>query len=114
MATKNHIFIAQSLDGFIADKDHSVGWLNELPKPPADAPDLYREFIDGIDAIVMGRHTFETVLSFGGWHYDKPVIVLSKSLSAVPEELDGKATLHYGDIESLLQSLDAQGETIST
>jgi hypothetical protein len=38
----------------------------------------------------MGRNTFEKVLSFGDWHYEKPVFVLSNTLDKVPAELKGK------------------------
>ena len=58
------VFIATSLDGFIARPDGALDWL------PANAePHGYDEFIATVDAIVIGRKTFETVLSFGGWFY---------------------------------------------
>ena len=67
------VFIATSLDGFIARPNGDLDWL------PADAePHGYDEFIAGVDALVIGRKTFETVLSFGAWPYgDKRVVVLS-------------------------------------
>jgi dihydrofolate reductase len=68
------VFIATSLDGFIAREDGGLDWL------PGDEcePHGYEEFIASVDAIVIGRKTFETVLGFGGWAYGtKPVFVLS-------------------------------------
>ena len=67
------VFIATSLDGFIAREDGSLDWL------PADGgePHGYDEFIATVDAIVMGRKTFDTVMTFGSWPFDKPVIVLT-------------------------------------
>jgi dihydrofolate reductase len=68
------VFIATSLDGFIARKNGALDWL------PGDEvePHGYEEFIASVDALVMGRKTFETVLSFGEWPYGtKPVVVLS-------------------------------------
>ena len=68
------VFIATSLDGFIARPNGDLDWL------PADGgePHGYDEFIAGIDAIVMGRMSFEKVLTFGHWPYaDKRVVVLS-------------------------------------
>jgi dihydrofolate reductase len=68
------VFIATSLDGFIARQDGALDWL------PADGgePHGYTEFMATVDAIVIGRKTFETVLTFDEWPYGKkPVVVLS-------------------------------------
>jgi len=63
MNKKNSVFIATSLDGFIADKDGGIDWLYSIPNPNND--DMgYVEFTNGIDALVMGRTTFETVLAY--------------------------------------------------
>src|SRR2546426_11811429 len=68
------IFIGASLDGFIARPN---GDLDFLP-PGGGEPHGYDEFIASVDAIVMGRKTFETVLTLGPWPYgDKRVVVLS-------------------------------------
>lgn len=80
---KASVFIATSLDGFIARQDGGLDWL------PVDCePHGYDEFMATVDAIVIGRKTFETVLTFGGWAYGKkPVVVLSSTMSElkVPE-----------------------------
>jgi dihydrofolate reductase len=71
---KASVFIATSLDGFIARHDGSLDWL------PAGGgePHGYDEFIDTVDALVIGRKTFETASSFDPWPYGgKPVIVLT-------------------------------------
>ncbi len=68
------VFVGTSLDGFIARPGGELDWL------PAGGgePHGYDEFIAGVDAIVIGRNTFETVLTFGAWPYgDKRVVVLS-------------------------------------
>lgn len=68
------VFIGTSVDGFIARPDGNLDFL------PADGgePHGYNEFIATIDALVIGRKTFETVLAFPDWPYgDKRVIVLS-------------------------------------
>jgi dihydrofolate reductase len=68
------VFVGTSVDGFIARLN---GDLDFLP-PGGGEPHGYDEFIAGVDAIVIGRKTFETVLGFGGWAYgDKRVVVLS-------------------------------------
>lgn len=59
----NYVYIAVSQDGFIATPDGGVEWLDDIPSP--EGSDFgFAEFISGIDAIVMGRKTFEKVLSF--------------------------------------------------
>ena len=74
---KTSVFIATSLDGYIARKDGSFDWLPEEPEPHG-----YEEFMASVDALVIGRKTFDTVLSFGGWVYGKkPVVVLSSKAS---------------------------------
>ena len=67
------VFIATSLDGFIARSEGAIDWLPDDPEEHG-----YTEFIASVDAIVIGRKTFETVLTFGAWPYGKkPVVVLS-------------------------------------
>ena len=77
------VFIGTSLDGFIARPN---GDLDFLPESGGE-PHGYNEFIATIDALVIGRKTFETVLAFPAWPYgDKRVVVLSSrpvDLSAV-------------------------------
>jgi dihydrofolate reductase len=103
-----HVFIATSLDGFIATSDGGVDWLDEIPNP--ERCDFgYVSFMSGIDALVMGRNTFEKVLTFGDWPYDKPVFVLSNSLSSIPAELDGKAEIVNDDPRSLVERLGERG-----
>ena len=79
---KTHVYIAQSLDGFIADKHGNLDWLSEIPNPDND--DFgFADFLDKVDAIVMGRNTFEKILTFGMWPYPKPVYVIS-SIQIIP------------------------------
>ena len=67
------VFIGTSLDGFIARANGDIDWL------PADAEEHgYEAFIASVDALVIGRKTYETVLGFDTWPYgEKPVFVLS-------------------------------------
>ena len=75
------VFIGMSVDGFIA---RANGDLDFLP-PGGGEPHGYDEFIATVDALVIGRKTFETVLTFGAWPYTKPVFVLStRPLAAHP------------------------------
>jgi dihydrofolate reductase len=64
------LFIATTIDGFIARKNHSLDWLFELPNP-GGIDHGYNAFIADIDLIIMGRKTYEEVLGFGvGWPYE--------------------------------------------
>ncbi|MDT4969530.1 MAG: hypothetical protein QOJ64_4267 [Acidobacteriota bacterium] len=73
---KASVFIATSLDGFIAREDGALDWL----PPNGGEPHGYNEFIATVDAIVIGRKTFETVLAFDVWPYGaKQVVVLSSN-----------------------------------
>lgn len=106
---KNSVFIANSLDGYIADKQGGINWLHSIPNP--DQIDMgYGEFADRVDALVMGRNTFETVCGFDmDWPYQKPVFVLSNSLEKIPEKFSGKAQLIKGPLNEILQEIHNQG-----
>lgn len=54
----NYVYIAASIDGYIATKDGGIDWLHEQPNPTNDDYG-YSEFVGKVDAIVMGRNTFE-------------------------------------------------------
>jgi dihydrofolate reductase len=71
---KVKLYIATSLDGFIAERDGGVGWLF------TDGDYGYAAFFDSIEALIMGRHTYEQVLGFGEWPYEeKPAYVFTRS-----------------------------------
>ncbi len=82
-------YVGTSLDGFIARKDGDFAWLSQFANDEAIA--AYNEFMAPIDAIVIGRGTFEEVLKFPDWPYDRPVFVLSSSLGELPANAKGKA-----------------------
>ncbi len=104
----NYVYIATSLDGFIAASDGGLDWLNEIPNPENN--DFgYAEFMSGIDAVVMGRKTFEQVLTFDFWPYDKPIFVPSRSKVSVPMELENKAETVIGNPKELVDQLKELG-----
>ena len=109
MKNKNIVFIARSLDGFIADKNGGLDWLQTIPNP--DEIDMgYNKLTERIDAIIMGRNTFEMVCSFDiFWPYSKPVFVLSSTLKSVSEELKTKVEIVKGSLNEVLNYIQAKG-----
>ena len=109
MEKKNKVFIATSLDGYIADRNGSIDWLHSIPNP--DNIDMgYGEFISEIDALVMGRVTFETICGFDmDWPYTKPVFVLSNSMTSIAEEYIGKIEVVSGDLTTVIKKIHDKG-----
>ncbi|HJZ79188.1 MAG TPA: dihydrofolate reductase family protein [Pyrinomonadaceae bacterium] len=94
-----------SVDGFIA---RANGDLDFLP-PGGGEPHGYEEFMASVDALVIGRKTFETVLGFDTWPYGaKPVFVLStRALAPAPS---GAVVEHLsGDPKEIASQLEARG-----
>ena len=86
----NSVFIATSLDGYIADKNGGIDWLHTIPNQDQNSMG-YVEYFDRIDAMVMGRNTLDMVLGFGvDWPYSKPVFVLSNTMTSVPAGYEDK------------------------
>lgn len=93
---KASVFVGTSLDGFIARMNGSFDFLDA----GGNEPHGYEEFIATVDALVMGRNTYEIVLGFGAWPYgSKPVFVLSSRplapapAGAVVEQIDRKSVV---------------------
>lgn len=103
-----HVFIGTSLDGFIAKPDGDIAWLLERSDPAEDH--CYMAFIADKDAVVMGRGTYEKVLTFDVWPYQLPVVVLSRQLAdtSVPEHLQGKVRFSRQTPEQLMEQLAAE------
>jgi dihydrofolate reductase len=104
---KIFVYIGTSLDGFIARMNGDIDWLVQFANE--EAIQSYQEFISGIDAVVIGRGTFETVLGFPEWPYDKPVFVVSTSMSELPEAIENKATILSLDPKAVVMQLTIQG-----
>lgn len=85
---KISVFIAASVDGFIARLDGSLDWLTDGKDADKNEDYGYQELMDTVDVLVMGRNTYETVVSFDSWPYgEKSVVVLSSRPVAIPEDL---------------------------
>ena len=102
---KASVFIATSLDGFIARADGAIDWL----PPGGGEPHGYDEFMATVDALVIGRKTFETVLTFDTWPYgEKPVFALS-SRPLAPAPLGAVVERMSGDPAEIVSLLAARG-----
>ena len=100
------VFIGTSVDGFIARKNDELDFLPE----DGGEPHGYTEFIASVDAIVIGRKTFEKVLTFGSWAYGKKRVVV---LSSRPVDLSvvrgGVVEQMAGDPAEIVSQLAARG-----
>ncbi len=79
------VFIATSLDGYIARQNGELDWLPADGELSDGEDHGYWAFMATVDMLVIGRHTFEKVLTFGRWPYgEKPVVVLTSKSSGLP------------------------------
>jgi dihydrofolate reductase len=103
MERKLILYIAMSLDGFIAKHDDNIDFLSVVEAGEEDYG--HKDFLNEIDTVIWGRRTFEKVVSFGhGVPYpDKKVYVISKSRKGT----EGHAVFH-DDASSLIASLKAE------
>jgi dihydrofolate reductase len=100
------VFVGVSVDGFIARPDGGLDWL------PADGgePHGYTELMATVDALVIGRATFETVLGFSEWPYgDKRVIVLSSRPLDLAALRDSPVEQMGGEPAEIVARLEARG-----
>lgn len=104
------VFIAASLDGFIARLDGDISWLTN-PFYTIQSEDFgFAEFYSSIDTLVMGRKTYETALGFAEWPYaGKRVVVLSHTTPAIPPKLADRVEWMSGSPEEVVQQLAAAG-----
>lgn len=100
------VFIATSLDGFIARANGALDWL-----PPGGGEEHgYDAFIATVDALVIGRNTFDTVLSFDTWPYgEKPVFVLTSRPLPVPAPPGAVVERLSGDPRDIVSQLAVRG-----
>ncbi|MFD2094094.1 dihydrofolate reductase family protein [Blastococcus deserti] len=106
------VFLGMSVDGFIARLDGDLDWLtggqdaNTAPDDGAGGDFGFADFVSGIDAVVMGRSTYDVITPFGSWPYQgKPVHVLSTTL--VPGA-DPRMTVH-ASFDEAVAALSAAG-----
>jgi dihydrofolate reductase len=109
--SKCSVFIATSLDGYISRTDGGIDWLEKANSAIPKGEDCgYGEFMSGVDALVMGRNTFEQVLTFPAWPYgDTPVVVLSRSLVSLPGKVPATVSLSSEQPARLVERLANKG-----
>lgn len=106
------VFIATSLDGFIARPDGALDWLlDRHGLAPAGEDFGYAAFMAGVDALVMGRKTFEVALGFDPWPYaGTPVHVMTRQPGpTLPPERRGDVRVRLEQPAALLSALWAEG-----
>jgi len=107
MTLRASVFIATSVDGFIARTDGAIDW---LPAQTDDEDYGYQAFMDSVDALVMGSNTFALASSFTPWPYgSKPVVVLSSRALAIPPALAGTVESMCASPHAVMQRLAARG-----
>ena len=115
---KCSVYIATSLDGFIATHEDSLDWLHSAGNgknlKPENADMGFANYLASIDCIIMGRKSMEIISSMNltaeQWPYgDIKIIILSNTISQAPENLNGKIEFYSGELSKLLQNLEAKG-----
>ncbi len=103
MSRKLILYIAMSLDGFIAKSDDDISFLSCVEKEGEDYG--YGEFIQTIDTVIVGRKTYEKIMTFGfNPHADKQLYVISHT----EQKSENNAIFYNGDLEILLKDLKAK------
>ena len=115
---KCSVFIATSVDGFIAKEDGSVDWLHTAGNADADMGDYadmgFNKFIESVDCLIMGRGCMDTIssldLTSDQWPYrDARVIVLSNTRKQPPDNLKDRVEMYSGDLRELVANLESEG-----
>ena len=101
------LYVATSLDGFIATEDGGVSWLEPVQ---SDDAGRYVEFFAGVDCLLVGSHTYVQILTFGEWPYgQKPTYVTThRDLPLATEHVE----LVAGDLRELANELREHHERI--
>lgn len=113
MSIKCSVYIATSVDGFIARPNGDIDWLHNPAYADVPLKGLgYEDFMASVDVLVMGRHTYEKVLSFPQWPYEQvQVVVLSGSAVNVPDRLHDRIRVECMTPTALVEQLTREGRT---
>jgi dihydrofolate reductase len=100
------VFCGVSVDGYLARPDHALDFLDTGGQEPHG----FEEFYGSVDVVVIGRKTFEVVLTFGGWPYgQKPVVVLSSHPLDFSSIEGGAVERMSGEPAEIAAQLSARG-----
>ena len=103
------VYIATSLDGYIARSEGSLDWLPGADGT-GDGEDYgYSDFIASVDYLIMGRKSFEVILGFGEWSYSVPVVVLASTAIQIPPHLTDRVEWMTGDPGDIVDQLSQRG-----
>ena len=104
-----NVFMASSLDGFVARQNNSLDWLMKYGVDEND--NSFKEFTKKMNALVMGSGTFKTVIGFDHWPYEMHTYVMSRTLTQndVPEPLQNKVTVKSLNPKELMKFLYEKG-----
>ena len=114
---KCSVYIATSVDGYIATPDGGVDWLHTSGNLEADmgSEDMgFQSFMDSVDCMIMGRKCMEMISSMNitpeQWPYgDVRIVVLSNTVKEPPKNLSGKIEMYSGDVQELIIKLESSG-----
>lgn len=107
---KASVFIATSLDGYIARENGDIDWLPAAGGEGSDEDYGYQKFMDSVDVLVMGRNSFEKVLTFGKWPYgNKQVVVLSSRPLQIPDDIADTVENKSSSPGELVKQLSMRG-----
>ncbi len=111
MRAQCSVFIATSLDGFIARPDGNIDWLMQANALVPEGEDCgYAAFMKTVDAVVMGRKTFEHVLTFDPWPFhDRKVEVMTSRPMELPPGLAAGVSVCSQSPAALVQRLTLEG-----
>lgn len=104
MERKVILYIAMSLDGFIATKDNSIDFLSMVEKAGEDYG--YNDFVKSVDTVIIGRKTYDKVIEMGYEypHADKKIFIVTRN--AKPSK--GNIQYYSGDLTQLVNELKKQ------
>jgi dihydrofolate reductase len=115
---KCSVFIAASLDGFIARKDGGIDWLHTAGRQEVDLGDEadmgFNDFIASVDCMIMGRKCMEVISAMNltpeHWPYGElKIFVLSQTLKQAPDNMEANIEIIPGDIPALIERCDKEG-----
>ena len=101
--------MATSLDGFIGRPDGGLDWLTSNESGESGEDYGYQAFLDTVDALVMGRNTFDKVMSFDQWPYSKQVVVLTNRSIELPRDIRDSIEVMSGDPQDIVDRLSEKG-----